>query len=413
MTEKPLAFLSLVKLLEGAVGQKTKYAILDPFPCTVVEAGRPAIIAVQNAGKTIAKHIGLSDLTFVIAVTTHEETTAGHIELNRDGSGVFVELAPDIFSCKDAVLATLSHELCHKYLHVHGINNGSDPLEQEFLTDVTAVYLGLGKIMLNGCECQSSYSRNESGKTTTTTRTLKTGYITRDCFSFVYRLVCGMRNLPADRILSGLSPAASDAIMRCEQEYADWFRPEYRSPEETEKLAHLLGEAVMHCQDEVALNHRAIRRCETAIRAVEVSLCDSHKPLKEAQEKIAALGESQPNPHLRYLSLLETKESVAQCVAASHADISKLKPALRQLHSTAMRLGCESEAASTEVIECPIDRTKLRVPAGRGRLLVACPSCKYKFVVNTAVDVEIANNASSKQAGFLGSLKAVFARNGR
>jgi hypothetical protein len=58
---------------------------------------------------------------------------------------VFLEVATDICGYKDPVLATLCHELCHKYLHVHWNRHGFDQIEQEYLTDVTAVYLGLGK----------------------------------------------------------------------------------------------------------------------------------------------------------------------------------------------------------------------------------------------------------------------------
>lgn len=91
------------------------YSLLDPFACVTLQAGQPAIVPIQNAGKIIAQHIGLGDLTFVISITTHDQRTAGHIELNRDGSNVFVEVATDICDYKDAVLATLCHELCHKY----------------------------------------------------------------------------------------------------------------------------------------------------------------------------------------------------------------------------------------------------------------------------------------------------------
>jgi hypothetical protein len=83
VTEKPLAFLSLVKLLEKSVGQKTSYSILDPFPCKTIEAGRPAIVTIQNAGRIISRHMGLADYTFVISITTQKEDTAGHIELGN------------------------------------------------------------------------------------------------------------------------------------------------------------------------------------------------------------------------------------------------------------------------------------------------------------------------------------------
>lgn len=193
MREKPLAFLSLVKVLETAVGNQTGYNLLDPFPCVTLEEGKPAYLPIQRAGRVIAQHVGLNGLTFIVAVTTHQPDTAGHIELRYDSSEVFVEVSQDICSFKDAVLATLCHEISHKFLHVRKIKDGFVQLEQELLTDVAAVYLGMGKIMLNGCECERTCRVTTNGRTTTTTHKLKTGYVTKT------------RELPTHNPLSSLA----------------------------------------------------------------------------------------------------------------------------------------------------------------------------------------------------------------
>lgn len=406
MTEKPLAFLSLVKLLETAVGHTTGYSMLDPFPCTTLEAGEPAIIPIQKAGRTIAQHMGLGDLTFVISITTHDKNTAGHIELNRDGSDVFVELATDICGYKDAVLATLCHELSHKYLHVQGIKHGIDKIEQEYLTDVTAVYLGLGKIMLNGCECESSHSRMEGGRTVTTTHTLKTGYISRECFAFVYRLVCAMRDIPREEFMKGLSTPARDAISNCERDYPNWFNSEFRNSDEMGRVAENLREKVMACQGSAAEHDQLVRRFEEAIKAIYITLRESHKPLKEALRSIDVLGELQPNPHLRFLTCLETRESVAQQTAASQDQMNRLKPRLEQIESVAPFVSADDHDAPTDILECPLDGTKLRVPSGRTRILVTCPSCKYKFLASTVFHCD--GQSKNRRSRFVQSLKSVF-----
>ena len=144
MTEKPLAFLSLVKLLEEAVGHKTKYALLEPFHCETTKEGRPSIVLIQNAGKTVAEHAGLGDLTFVIAVRKQDPNTAGHIELRYGSSEVFVEISPEVCEHPDAVLATLGHEVAHKFLHTNGLRNGTIQLEQEYLTEWHSRLSGYG-----------------------------------------------------------------------------------------------------------------------------------------------------------------------------------------------------------------------------------------------------------------------------
>jgi hypothetical protein len=389
VTEKPLAFLSLVKLIEKAVGQKTGYSMLDPFPCKTLEAGRPAIVTIQNAGRIISRHIGLADYIFVISITAQKQDTGGHIELDHNGSDVFVELSPSLCQYKDAVLATLSHELSHKFLHLHGIRNGTVQIEQEFLTDVTAVYLGMGKIMLNGCECHSTLQSTQGDRTITQTHTLKTGYISRECFAFVYRLVCAMRGINSTDFLSGLSIEAIDAVRKCERDYGDWFRPEYRNIDGVAALVESFNEAVSERQESASLRHRDVRRIEESLESVRTSINDSHRPIIEAKRRIASLAEPEPNLHLKYLNCIETREAVAEYTDRADRQIQGLRSGLDQILKALPLLRQTRSEGANEVVECPIDGTKLRVPAGRRRLLVTCPSCKYSFIVNTASEEEL------------------------
>jgi hypothetical protein len=391
MKEKPIAFLSLIKLLEDAVGVRMRYALLDPFPCQTMRDGRPAIVAIQNVGKIIAQHIGLVDYVFVITVTNQEPNTAGHIELDHSGRDVFVELSPHVCECKDAVLAVLCHELSHKFLHKHGIKIGATVLEQEFLTDVTAVYLGLGKIMLNGCECQTSRQRTRDGTISTETHVLKTGYISRDCFAFVYRLVCAMRDIPRHVFLSGLSAAAREALQASESKYGNWFMPEFGTADGAAMLADSLKGVVESCQDDAAARHRILRNIDERLAFVRTRINQSHRPLQEAQQQIAGLAEPQPNPHLLFLNCLQTREATAGLLCLRDLQIKDILQEWKQVEAMASwrhETGCES---SDDIVECPLDGRKLRVPMGRKRLLVTCPSCKYKFLVNTGPDAGTAD----------------------
>jgi hypothetical protein len=66
MSEDPRAFLDLVTSLEAAVGTLGYYPVLEPFACHTLIKGRPAIIEIQTAGKKIAQHVGLGDLTLLL-----------------------------------------------------------------------------------------------------------------------------------------------------------------------------------------------------------------------------------------------------------------------------------------------------------------------------------------------------------
>jgi DNA-directed RNA polymerase subunit RPC12/RpoP len=37
----------------------------------------------------------------------------------------------------------------------------------------------------------------------------------------------------------------------------------------------------------------------------------------------------------------------------------------------------------SEIVDCPIDGTKLRIPSGKARIKVLCPRCGYRFLVST------------------------------
>ena len=414
MTEKPLAFLSLVKLLEEAVGHKTKYALLEPSPCETTKEGRPSIVLIQNAGKIVAEHAGLGDLTFVIAVRRQDPNTAGHIELRYGSSEVFVEISPEICEHPDAVMATLGHEVAHKFLHTNGLRNGTTQLEQEYLTDVTAVYLGMGKIMLNGCECKSMARSSNAGRTTETTHTLRTGYISRDCFAFVYRLICEMRGIPRATYLMGLADSALQSVLDCERKYGEYFKSDYSGSDKVEELAEELRRVVFELQCRAAQRQLLLRAAGEQLEVMGAVVRDSHAPLFEAQARIASLNQPH-NPHLKYLGYIETRESVYELASTSSRRLEKDRTGWKEVEALAPKRNAKAEIEPSLVVECPVDRTRLRVPSGKHQMLVTCASCKYRFIVNSsnAEDMPTAYRPSPIKRGVIRRLKALFARSGK
>ena len=386
MEEQPLAFLRLIKVLEEALGQKTSYRFLEPFSCVGLDNGRPAIIPIQQAARKIAQHVGLGNLMFIISATEQDPSWAGHIELQRDSSEVYVEISPDICRYEDAVLATLCHEVAHKVLHVNAIHHGFASIEQEYLTDVATVYLGMGKVMLNGCECQKSHQTSDSRGTSTHFETLKTGYISRDCFAFVYRVVCAMRNIPSSEFLRGLSGPAIQALRACEKSYGDWFRTRFDNPGDLDLLMKALREDVVDFQDEIACNEQVLRETNKRLVNLTAKCRDSHKRLFEANVKVKELERLNYNPHISYLNCLETKEAVADLICEGSLQVKNVRTSLSLLQNVNGNLPT-GNAETTDIIECPIDQVKLCVPAGRKRFLVTCPKCNYQFIVKTLTAV--------------------------
>lgn len=415
MREKPLAFLSLVKRLETAAGHKTSYKLLDPFPCITLKDGKPAYVEIQHAAKVIAEHAGLNGLTFTIAPTTMPPDTAGHIELRYGSPEVFVEISHDIFPFKDAVLATLCHELAHKFLHVNGISRSLIELEHELLTDVTTVYLGLGKIMLNGCECKTRSTTTVNGQTTTTTHTVSTGYISRDCFAFVYRLICEMRQIPQETYMAGLSDAGREAVCACEQQYPGWFLSDFHKQTGRERLSKQCSDLIQKSQEQTSEIERTIRAIESTLIGARATLQTAHKTLSQAASDILHLAEPRTgNPHLRYLACIEIRESVVERVKSSETGVAKDATCWNVLNEAAKQLPAPKDPTdpSMAIITCPLDGTRLRVPVGRPTLLVTCPSCKYRFLVNTTESKGTSQGSAGARRGswLLRSFKAAFGR---
>jgi len=142
-------YIAKIFLLEKAVGHKVSYSILDPFHVHTESAD--VYVDIQRAAKRIAEFGGLTGLTFLIEPARLTEGTCGRIELQSAGSEVFLQISPDLFGFPSAVLATISHEIAHKFLHTNRIAWGNGPAahyHNEVLTDIAGVFLGLGKLML-------------------------------------------------------------------------------------------------------------------------------------------------------------------------------------------------------------------------------------------------------------------------
>jgi hypothetical protein len=91
------------------------------------------------------------------------------------------------------------------------------------LTDITAFFLGLGKLMLNGAESKRIRRQVRDNRNVEVTQTRKIGYLDRDQMAFVYRLVCAMRRVDPPVFGEGLSPECRAAIRSAEMIYGSMF----------------------------------------------------------------------------------------------------------------------------------------------------------------------------------------------
>lgn len=195
--------LEIATLLENRIGEPK--SILEPIDIE--------LIPLKNAVKMIACHMGIKDVydyTIEMKDLSKESVDVSPKAIGRfniqnsfvGGSYRYytndpynVTIMLDINLNNYGILQVLCHEMTHHYTNGMQLMNAFNQIPDEALTDYTAVYLGLGKMMING-HTDAIY-----------TRPLNTfGILNRIDKSMMYALTCNINNVKKDVMLCGLRP---------------------------------------------------------------------------------------------------------------------------------------------------------------------------------------------------------------
>ena len=322
-------YLDKIFLLEKSIGAKTTYKILEPFPVDTEDS-----LSIQKAAKTIANFVGLNNLVFIVAIINQEFNVGGHIELNNNEKEVFIEISPNILKSQDAVLAVLAHEITHKYMQINAISCGTGPLleyENEILTDITSIFLGFGKLMLNGCEIV----KESVNIVNYTSETFKIGYLNKKQIAFVYRLICAMRKIPKNDMLSGLSSEAISAISDCYCYEEDYFNQEFHNDKYRNELIESLINHIQTLQDELNQINRHLEIIKTEyINKTETFLDLKLQNLKNFYNDLRTLNQYDTyDPCLIYLITIKNRRKIEQMKIKLSQEISDAKKVKQNLNT--------------------------------------------------------------------------------
>lgn len=384
-------YIQKIILLEKQVGAKTSYRMLEPFSLNSRDA-----IAIQTAAKKIAEFIGLHDFIFIVATVKQKEKVGGHVELKHGEKEVFVEISDDTLKFDNAVLATLAHEITHKYLHINAISSGIGSIheyENEVLTDIATVFLGLGKLVLNGCECQNVRQEYASEGTKTVTETLKSGYLDRSQFAFVYRLICAMRRIHSSDYERGLSLDSIQSLRDCERHYGDYFDNRFHEPNARKKSVEYLQSAISDTQLILSdVDKNLLYLQEACVKSIEIFLRTTHKRLRELIiEAQRMTDDSEYDPCLKFLNAKQLDQTIAKLVSEVTDYSSESKRYQRSVTKLAKymqtfgNLFPRPSSNMFTVVTCRNDGTKLRLPENKTHLITRCPKCQYQFVADTSI----------------------------
>jgi len=392
-----LSFVDKLIRLEQEAGSQVHYRLMPPFSGPFDDS-----ISIQKIARQIADSIGLAQFNFIITFAKQKKNVGGRIDLSTRGRDVFIEIETDAKPFPDVVAATLCHEICHKWLQVMGI---SVPIEMdnEILTDITTIFLGFGKIMLNGCD----EKRVTHEGTTTTAHTRSCGYLERDQLAFAYRLVCAMRNVPFAEYISGLSREAADSIRACDRSFGHYYSDRFHQ-------VQTITDATRSVQCENVFQQRQLAELNKHLEYIKQSFCETVDAFlvrahgtgqKLCQKAETIAGTSDHDPALRFLRFIRKNHEleqltgeIAQVGSRTQDLLWDLKVIARHLWQNNSRFP-QPSATMFNIVKCPQDGTKLRLPQNSADLIVSCPTCRYRFAYNTKSITFSADASQSKQRG--------------
>ena len=161
------------------------------------------------------KFVGLNHHLAIIRYVNTGENEGGNIELDHSDN-VFIEINKSYRFDENKVLAVMAHEICHKVLFVNGLYYPEDTIENELLTDLATIYVGFGKLSLNGCydKKEEKTEKYQNGQFVEETKThIHTiGYLSLRQFAVAYNYVCSSYGVTDSDKRRGLGKYALEMV---------------------------------------------------------------------------------------------------------------------------------------------------------------------------------------------------------
>lgn len=381
------AFLDKLLMLEKSTGHFVHYKIMPPIQ------GAQDLSSIQRIAKDIAAFVGIDNFVFSISYVKQKPKIGAIIELSHDGDMVFIEIDPSVTQHPQALYATLCHEISHKWLHIHGIST-LNTYDNEILTDITAVYLGFGKMMLNGCEDTPNpdpkEKLSETGKNHPSN--FSVGYLDRDQLAFTYSLVCSMRKIPKEEILEGLTDVSINAVKTSHINYGQYLKLEYHKLDYGDESLLRLKKQITDLQLRLARLDKILYYLKRVVfdplnqfyTKTHLTLRNMSRSADQKKQDSVAF-----DPALHYLNMVALSVDFSEN-SSTIEELEKKAEAFSNFSSNLMyTFNRRNPIQSSEVPEsnviviCPLDETKIRLPKNSGDIIVKCPRCGYSFGYNT------------------------------
>jgi hypothetical protein len=153
---------------------------------------------IQSVAEAIAKHLGIGQsitVNYDWGIKMDPEV-AGRI--NFSSPTQYIQIPFFYAGKKYALGSILAHEMSHTFLLFKGIWF-EDQKENEMFTDLGAVFVGLGKLLLNGLVVPISEATGEGHVL---------GYLSPDLIAYSYKMVNRYRSIKEEVSMENLLPKA-------------------------------------------------------------------------------------------------------------------------------------------------------------------------------------------------------------
>jgi len=380
--------LEKLALLERTAGVRAHYRILDPLPLHSTD-----VSALQTAARMIGDWIGLRNAMFHISVGDAAGVAPG-LSRGSDQEDFNVQLPKEAVANPTHAMAALAQEVSHAYLIKGNITAGlhsPGPVSGRAFLDITAIFLGLGKLILNGCV--GSDARRDPLKA------LPPCHLSPLYLAFTHRATCSMRGLDYEQHLVGLSPAAVEILHTWDSHRDTVFSLALRNVL-TAQQPHL------PLLDAISDNHTALARFDQLLRhsqanfiqRLQVEMATYHRQCEEAASRLATPEQETYDPCMVYLNQVRRRMDLQRLADAlqqqQDAVVERLQVLLRGIHSLEDHGLLHQEDPSLvpfPVAACPFDETSVAIPAGQQEARVQCPTCGYQFIASA--DAPVISNA--------------------
>lgn len=325
----------------------------------------------QALAKNVAAFLGLENVTFTVAIARQRRDVGGHIELLQNQEEVFIEVDDDLLRHPPCVPAVVCHEVMHKFLYDADVWL-HDQVENEMLTDIACVYGGLGKFTLNGSK-STGYNGAQGGQTT-----LRVGYVPQEELAFDHVLVCQMRGIGSEQSEAYVSGDAVGFIRYWRGELA----PVIELPKGVAELEKRIERVVERIQSDLCEKDHGLRTAVRHLQEAKDLIASLHQIMNSAQ---AAIGRLKDGPTSGTDFLMGVRAMYLESsINAADTDPEMTLKIAKLCHEISKEAPRTNALDGSEIIECPVDGTKLRVPTGKAKIKISCPKCKYRFLASTS-----------------------------